>query len=59
MDFFLATGLGLGSTRHSEDSLEGQVARKGISCERTFTRLSQPADLEAKVQLLWRSHRAS
>lgn len=49
MDFFLATGLGLGSTRHSEEPKEGQVGRKGISCERTFARLSQPADLEAKV----------
>lgn len=49
MDFFLVTGLGLGSTRHGEEPREGQVGRKGISCERTFARLSQPADLEAKV----------
>jgi hypothetical protein len=49
MDFFLATGLGLGSTEHGEEPKEGQVGRKGISCERTFARISAPEDLEAKV----------
>ena len=52
MDFFLVTGLGLGSTRHGGDLQEGQVGRKGISCERTFARLAQPAQLESKVLLL-------
>ena len=49
MDFFLATGLGLGSTEHGEQPKEGQVGRKGISCERTFARISAVEDLEAKV----------
>lgn len=49
MDFFLATGLGLGSTEHGEEPKDGQVGRKGISCERTFARISAPEDLEAKV----------
>ena len=49
MDFFLATGLGLGSTAHGDEPKEGEVGRKGISCERTFPRISAPEDLEAKV----------
>ena len=49
-DFFLATGLGLGSTEHGEEPKEGQVGRKGISCERTFARISATEDLEAKVR---------
>jgi len=50
-DFFLATGLGLGSTAHGDEPKEGEVGRKGISCERTFPRISAPEDLEAKVLL--------
>ena len=50
-DFFLATGLGLGSTAHGDEPKEGEVGRKGISCERTFPRIAAPEDLEAKV--LW------
>ena len=50
MDFFLATGLGLGSTEHGDEPKEGQVGRRGISCERTFARISAVEDLEAKVR---------
>lgn len=52
MDFFLASGLALGQTRHSEPVAEGEVGRKGISCERTFGPISKPSELEAKVGIL-------
>jgi hypothetical protein len=29
---------------------EGEVGRKGISCERTFAAISTPAELEAKAR---------
>lgn len=45
----MRVGLGLGRTSHSEATPEGEVGRKGISCERTFAAISAPADLEAKV----------
>ena len=41
-------GLGIGQTRHSELA-EGEVGRKGMSVERTFAAISEPADLYAKV----------
>ena len=34
---------------HGEAAKEGEVSRKGISCERTFAAISSTADLEAKV----------
>lgn len=49
MEYFMTVGLGLGATRHGERPAEGEVGRKGISCERTFAALSAPADLEEKV----------
>ena len=54
VQYFMTVGLGLGATRHGERPVEGEVGRKGISCERTFSALSAPADLEAKV-CLWLS----
>ena len=45
----LHAGLGLGRTLHSEPAKEGEVTRKGISCERTFAAISSREDLEAKV----------
>lgn len=48
-DSFLSAGLGLGRTVHGEPPREGEVSRKGISCERTFAAISSIADLEAKV----------
>ena len=45
----LHLGLGLGRTLHSEPAKEGEVTRKGISCERTFAAISSREDLEAKV----------
>lgn len=47
--FCLHPGLGLGRTLHSEPAKEGEVTRKGISCERTFAAISSREDLEAKV----------
>ena len=52
VQYFMTVGLGLGATRHGERPAEGEVGRKGISCERTFSALSAPPDLEAKV-CLW------
>lgn len=43
--------LGLGSTDHWEAPAEGEVGRKGISCERTFHAISSREDLECKVNL--------
>ena len=48
-DSFLSSGLGLGRTVHGQAPNEGEVNRKGISCERTFAAISNAADLEAKV----------
>lgn len=48
----MTVGLGLGATRHGERPADGELGRKGISCERTFSALSAPADLEAKVLLV-------
>eukprot|EP00208_Stichococcus_sp_RCC1054_P006025 CAMPEP_0206147638 /NCGR_PEP_ID=MMETSP1473-20131121/34031_1 /ASSEMBLY_ACC=CAM_ASM_001109 /TAXON_ID=1461547 /ORGANISM="Stichococcus sp, Strain RCC1054" /LENGTH=946 /DNA_ID=CAMNT_0053544649 /DNA_START=259 /DNA_END=3099 /DNA_ORIENTATION=+ len=50
MEYFMTVGLGLGATRHGERPAEGEVGRKGISCERTFAALSAPADLEEKLR---------
>ena len=50
IDFFLSSGLGLGATRHSAPTREGEVSRKGISCERTFAAISAATDLHLKVQ---------
>ncbi len=49
MDFFLTAGLALGQTQHSDPVADGEVGRKGISCERTFQPISKTAELEAKV----------
>lgn len=51
-DSFLSAGLGLGRTVHGEPAKEGEISRKGISCERTFAAISSTADLEAKVWAL-------
>ena len=51
VDYFMHAGLGLGQTQHRAAVPEGEVGRKGISCERTFAAISAPADLEAKVLL--------
>lgn len=48
-DFFWHAYLGLGSTMAPEKASDGDVTRKGISCERTFAPISQKAELEAKV----------
>lgn len=48
-DSFLSAGLGLGRTVHGQPPNEGEVNRKGISCERTFAAISSAADLESKV----------
>lgn len=50
-DGFLSAGLGLGRTVHGQPPNEGEVNRKGISCERTFAAISSAADLESKVTL--------
>lgn len=50
-DFTLSAALGLGGTSHHPPAREGQVSRKGMGVERTFTVISQPKDLEAKVLL--------
>ncbi len=52
VEYFMTVGLGLGATRHGERPADGEVGRKGISCERTFSALSAPSDLEAKVLLV-------
>eukprot|EP00891_Asterochloris_glomerata_P005434 jgi/Astpho2/5434/e_gw1.00076.4.1_t len=52
MESFLSAGLGLGRTLHSEPAKEGEVTRKGISCERTFAAISSREDLEAKCSEL-------
>ncbi|KAF6260719.1 hypothetical protein COO60DRAFT_856036 [Scenedesmus sp. NREL 46B-D3] len=51
--FFLGAGLGLGHTQHGGDRGDeggagggSVVARKGISCERTFANMSSSADME-------------
>eukprot|EP00775_Hariotina_reticulata_P011310 gene11310-11460_t len=54
-NFFLQVGLGLGQTRHQArhdgpDSIE--LHRKGISCERTFAALKDPAPLQAMAESL-------
>ena len=49
-EFFWHAYLGLGSTMTPEKASEGDVTRKGISCERTFAPISQREDLEAKVR---------
>ena len=36
LSFFLEAALGLGATRHEPPPGEGEVGRKGMSCERTF-----------------------
>lgn len=51
VDYFMRVGLGLGQTAHGEGTPEGEVGRKGISCERTFAAISTTADLEAKVKV--------
>lgn len=48
--FFMAVGLGIGRTQHGEPIEEGAVGRKGISCERTFSAVGAPAELEAKAR---------
>ena len=48
-DSFLSAGLGLGRTVHGEAAKEGEISRKGISCERTFAAISSTGELEAKV----------
>lgn len=48
MEFFLQSGLGLGPTQHGEAPGEGEVGRKGISCEKTFKAVSARGDLEAR-----------
>ena len=58
-DSFLSAGLGLGRTVHGQAPNEGEVNRKGISCERTFAAISSAADLEAKVSLYWHRHLCS
>ena len=59
-DSFLSAGLGLGRTVHGEAAKEGEVSRKGISCERTFAAISSTADLEAKVNAsICRHHETS
>jgi DNA polymerase kappa len=37
LDFLFAAALGLGSTRHPPPPPPGELRRKGISCERTFS----------------------
>ena len=49
-DFFWHAHLGLGSTMTPEKAAEGDVTRKGISCERTFAPISQTGELEAKLR---------
>jgi len=46
--FFIKSGLGLGSTSHS-DYDEGDNGRKGISCERTFSATSCEKTLLSKL----------
>ena len=49
-DHFMAVGLGIGGTRHSQPPQEGEAGRKGMSVERTFSAISTRAQLEAKVR---------
>ncbi|GMH35231.1 hypothetical protein BSKO_03099 [Bryopsis sp. KO-2023] len=50
--FLLEVSLGLGRTTHWEQPGEGEVGRKGISCERTFQPISSRPDLEQKAEEL-------
>ena len=52
VDFFVNAALGIGQTRHSDPAEEGEVGRKGMSCERTFKALSSRAHLETKLEEL-------
>ena len=49
VDFTLSAGLGLGQTRHSLPTPEGEPGRKGISCERSFKPMTSTQELEAMV----------
>jgi DNA polymerase kappa len=51
-DFFAHVALGLGSPRRGAPPGEGEVARKGISTERTFRAVSALADMEARLREL-------
>mmetsp|Transcript_25497 Transcript_25497/g.71308 ORF Transcript_25497/g.71308 Transcript_25497/m.71308 type:complete len:539 (+) Transcript_25497:180-1796(+) len=44
--FYMEVGLGMGATEHSERPGEGDVGRKGISCERTFRAISSVPKME-------------
>ena len=52
MDFFMHAMLGLGGTHAPDKAAEGEVARKGISCERTFAAISARGELEAMARHL-------
>eukprot|EP00887_Chlorella_sp_A99_P002072 scaffold21.g2072.t1 len=49
-DFLLHAALGLGHTRHPEGPHEGEVSRRGISCERTFKSTGDRRALEARLR---------
>lgn len=50
MEFLLRTGLGLGRTSHHEQAPEGEIGRKGLSCERTFTKTGDKTKLLEKIK---------
>jgi DNA polymerase kappa len=52
LDFFFSSALGLGSTTHPPPPVEGEIGRKGMSCERTFRPLSARGALQAKLREL-------
>uniref|UniRef100_A0A061R8V8 DNA polymerase kappa n=1 Tax=Tetraselmis sp. GSL018 TaxID=582737 RepID=A0A061R8V8_9CHLO len=47
--FYLEVGLGLGAAEHSERPGDGEVGRKGISCERTFRAICTVPEMEQKL----------
>ena len=48
-EFLFGAALGIGNAEHPEPVAEGEITRKGISCERTFAAISKWQDLESMV----------
>ena len=52
---FLKKGLGMGATEKEEAPQEGEIQRKGISCERTFSPTQNELQLKEKLRDICRS----
>eukprot|EP00210_Caulerpa_lentillifera_P003340 g3187.t1 len=44
-EFLLQSGLGLGRVAHHERTPEGEICRKGLSCEKTFRKTNSKSEL--------------